>query len=182
MSLIGLNRDLPFINIKALDVIFSDNVNVSSSMLQLLGVKIPKYSFSGFSYNSSTFDATWKLPSAISVDRLMLNLNGETAAPSTGSGPNIGATVQGTASPSFRVTSSETVWCRSVTWFSFGTTSEAYLLDLGRRRWQRRCRYHRLHECSQAAWLPSALISVRRPSAERVGPLSRRLSTIRSGT
>jgi hypothetical protein len=91
MSLLGLNRDLPFINIKALDVIFSDNVNISGSMLQLLGVNDPKYSFSGFNYNSSTFDATWNLPSAIGVDRLMLSLSGEAAAPVSGSGPNIGA-------------------------------------------------------------------------------------------
>jgi hypothetical protein len=91
MSLIGLNRDLPFINIKALDVIFSDNVNVSSSMLQLLGVNVPNYSFSGFSYNPATFDATWSLPTAIGVDRLMLSLSGEQAPPVSGSGPNIGA-------------------------------------------------------------------------------------------
>jgi len=91
MSLIGLNRDLPFINITAVDVIFSDNVNVSSSMLQLLGVNVAKYSLSGFSYNSSTFDATWTLPTAIGVDRLMLSLNGEAAPPVTGTGPNIAA-------------------------------------------------------------------------------------------
>jgi hypothetical protein len=91
MSLIGLARDLPFIDIKALDVIFSDNVNVTSSMLQLLGVNVPNYSFSAFTYNSSNFDATWSLPSAIGVDRLMLSLDGETALPNSGSGPPIGA-------------------------------------------------------------------------------------------
>jgi hypothetical protein len=91
MSLIGLGRDLPFINIKAIDVIFSDNVNVSSSMLQLLGVNVPNYSFSTFNYNSSSFDATWGLPSAIAADRLTLGLSGEAAPPNSGSGPNIGA-------------------------------------------------------------------------------------------
>jgi hypothetical protein len=90
MSLIGLNRDLPFINIKALDIIFSDNVNVSTSMLQLLGVNVSSYSFS-LSYNPKTFDATVTFPSALGVDRLMLSLNGETAAPVSGSGPNIAA-------------------------------------------------------------------------------------------
>jgi RHS repeat-associated protein len=91
MSLIGLTRDLPFINIKALDVIFSDNVNVSSSMLQLTGMNVSNYSFSNFNYNAKTDDATWSLPSAIGVDRLMLSLSGETAPPSSGSGSNIAA-------------------------------------------------------------------------------------------
>jgi hypothetical protein len=91
MSLIGLSRDLPFINIKAIDVLFSDNVNVSSSMLKLLGVNVPTYSFNGFSYNSTTFDATWSLSSAVGIDRLSLSLDGEAAPPVAGTGPNIGA-------------------------------------------------------------------------------------------
>ena len=91
ISLIGLNRDLPFINIRAVDVLLSDNVNVSSSMLQLVGVHLPNYSFSGFTYNSSNFDATWTLPSAIGVDRLMLSLDEETASSNSGIGPDIGA-------------------------------------------------------------------------------------------
>ena len=89
MSLIGLNRDLPFINIKAIDVIFSDNVIVSKSMLRLQGVKVPNYSFNNFTYNSGTFDATWSMPSAINIDRLTLSISGE-AAP-TGSGSIISA-------------------------------------------------------------------------------------------
>ena len=91
MSLIGLNRNLPFINIKAIDVIFSDNVVVSKSMLRLQGVKVPNYSFNTFSYNSRSVDATWRLPSAIAIDHLMLSLSGEAAPPASGSGPTIGA-------------------------------------------------------------------------------------------
>jgi hypothetical protein len=91
MSLLGLKRDLPYINIQAIDVVFSDNVTVSSTMLQLLGINVKRYSFNHFGYNSKTFDATWTLPSAIGVDRLMLNLTGETAKPASGSGPNIAA-------------------------------------------------------------------------------------------
>ena len=60
-------------------------------MLQLLGVNIPTYTFSNFSYNGSSFEATWSLPTAIGVDRLMLSLNGEAAPPGSGSGPNIAA-------------------------------------------------------------------------------------------
>ncbi len=91
MSLIGLSRDLPFVNIKAIDVIFSDNVNIAGSMLQLTGVNLANYSLSLSNYNAKTFDATWTLPSAIGVDHLMLALDGETAAPVLGTGPDIAA-------------------------------------------------------------------------------------------
>ena len=91
MSLIGLARDLPFLNIRAIDVVFSDDVVVSSSMLALAGVNVPSYSFSGFSYNSAAHKATWSLPTAIGVDRLMLSLSGAAAPPVSGSGPNIAA-------------------------------------------------------------------------------------------
>jgi hypothetical protein len=91
MSLIGLARDLPFINIKAIDVVFSDNVVVSETMLNLTGVKVPSYSFNSFGYNSTTFDATWGLPSPILIDRLMLASGGEAAPPLTGTGSNIPA-------------------------------------------------------------------------------------------
>jgi hypothetical protein len=91
MSLISLNRDLPFIDIKAIDVIFSDNVNVSSSMLSVSGVNVKNYAFSSFGYDSNTFEATWTLSSAIAIDRLMLSLSGEAAPPVSGSGPNIAA-------------------------------------------------------------------------------------------
>ncbi len=80
MSLIGLNRDLPFINITAIDVVFSDNVNVNAGQLALTGVNIPTYGLSGISYDPSTNDATWTLPSALGVDRLMMALAGETFA------------------------------------------------------------------------------------------------------
>jgi hypothetical protein len=91
MSLLGLARDLPFINIRAIDVVFSDDVAVDRSMLTLTGVNVPTYGFSGFSYDPAAHKATWSLPGAIGVDRLMLALSGESAPPVSGSGPNIGA-------------------------------------------------------------------------------------------
>jgi RHS repeat-associated protein len=91
ISLIGLNRDLPFINITALDVLFSDDVNVTGSLLSLLGVKAPNYTANTFTYNHTNFDATWTLPSALGVDRLTLALNGVAAPPTAGVGPNIAA-------------------------------------------------------------------------------------------
>ena len=91
MSLTGLTRDLPFINITALDVLFSDDVSVTGSMLSLTGVKIPSYSPSNFSYSGTSFDAVWTFPSAFGVDRLALALNGVAAPPNSGTGQNIAA-------------------------------------------------------------------------------------------
>jgi len=80
VSLFGLNRDLPFTTIKAIDVIFSDNVTVNLGDLALTGIDVPTYRFSRLSYNSKTDDATWTLPSALGIDNLMLALDGETFA------------------------------------------------------------------------------------------------------
>ena len=91
MSILGLKHDLPMVNITAIDVLFSDNVNVSGSMLQLLGVHVPLYSESKFSYSQTTFDAVWTISGPLGADRLTLGVSGETAAPTTGHGPNIGA-------------------------------------------------------------------------------------------
>jgi hypothetical protein len=80
ISVIGLGRDLPFVNIKAIDVIFSDDVAVNLGALSLGGVNVPSYGFNGLRYNPTTNEATWGLPSALGVDRLMLSLNGATFA------------------------------------------------------------------------------------------------------
>jgi hypothetical protein len=80
ISLLNLNRDLPFININAIDVIFNENVSVTSADLALTTLinSGNTYNFGSFSYNSMTHDATWTLPSAIGVDSLMLALDGVT--------------------------------------------------------------------------------------------------------
>ena len=80
MSLIGLSRDLPFTTIKAIDIIFSDNVVVNPGQLSLTGANGSSYGFAGFGYSPKTADATWTLPSALGVDRLMMALDGETFA------------------------------------------------------------------------------------------------------
>ena len=48
MSLVGLTRDLPFIDINAIDIMFSDDVAVTSGDLELTGVNLASYGFSGF--------------------------------------------------------------------------------------------------------------------------------------
>src|SRR5206468_3637977 len=81
MSLLGLTRDLPFVNIKALDVIFSDDVNVDLGALTLTSTRTPgkSYSSSSFSYDPTAHDAHWTLPDALDVDRLLLALDGNDA-------------------------------------------------------------------------------------------------------
>ena len=82
MSIVGLNRDLPFVNIKALDVIFSDDVNVDLGDLSLTSTITPgkSYSSNSFSYDPAAHDAHWTLPDALDVDRLMLALDGNDAS------------------------------------------------------------------------------------------------------
>ena len=80
ISLSGLQRDLPFTTIKAIDIIFSDDVAVNKGQLSLTGANGSSYGFAGFSYSPKTDDATWTLPSALGVDRLMMALDGETFA------------------------------------------------------------------------------------------------------
>ncbi len=85
MSLLGLNRDLPFVNINAIEVIFNENVSVTQGDLALstLIKSGVTYNFNSFSYNSTTHDARWTLPSAIGVDSLMLALDGHHSSSGT---------------------------------------------------------------------------------------------------
>src|SRR5262249_25121028 len=82
MSVMGLNRDLPFANITAIDVIFSDDVLVTGSEASLASTLVGggKYTFSNASYDTARHAETWTLPSAIGIDRLMLSLDETIAA------------------------------------------------------------------------------------------------------
>jgi Bacterial Ig-like domain (group 3)/MBG domain (YGX type)/Dockerin type I domain len=82
MSILGLNRDLPFLNIKALDVIFSDDVAVDEAAMSLRSDMNPGYVYSldQFSDDAASHKARWTLPTALDVDRLMLALDGDDAA------------------------------------------------------------------------------------------------------
>jgi RHS repeat-associated protein len=81
MSILGLKRDLPFVNIKALEVIFSDDVNVDLRDLALTSTLTPgrSYSSSSFRYDPTAHDAQWTLPAALDVDKLLLALDGTNA-------------------------------------------------------------------------------------------------------
>jgi C1A family cysteine protease len=76
---------LPWGNVNQIEVVFSKNVVVDPSDLFLSGVNTPAFNVSGgtFSYNSSTFTATWTLPQpqTIGPDKLLLQLNADGSDP-----------------------------------------------------------------------------------------------------
>ncbi|MDE2508297.1 MAG: hypothetical protein KGM43_13880, partial [Planctomycetota bacterium] len=68
---------LPWTNVNELIVVFNENVKVTESDLALTGVNTASYAFSGFSYNATTFTATWTLSTSITKDKLLLQLDGD---------------------------------------------------------------------------------------------------------
>ncbi|MDB5348932.1 MAG: repeat-associated core domain protein [Planctomycetota bacterium] len=89
-SALGGRLDLPWDNLTAIDVIFSDDVAVDAAALALKGTVGRTYGFSGFRYDPVTRDATWTLPTALGVDRLMLSLDGDDAASDGHNGVRVG--------------------------------------------------------------------------------------------
>ena len=81
---------LPWANINQIEVVFSENVVVDKADLLLSGVNTAAYNVSGstFSYNSSTFTATWTLPQFIGSDKLLLQLNADGGNPIEDSASN----------------------------------------------------------------------------------------------
>ena len=92
-------KDLFWSNLNQIQVVFSQNVNVQQSSLLLTGTK--SYAFSNFTYNPTTFTATWTLTTPITADKLHIDLQstgpsavtGATSMhPSTVTGPTASAT------------------------------------------------------------------------------------------
>jgi hypothetical protein len=81
MSILNLNRDLPFSTIKVIDVIFSSDVSVDCADLTLASLLTvgKTYSTGTFSYNPATHDARWTLLNALDVDKLRITLDGDVA-------------------------------------------------------------------------------------------------------
>jgi hypothetical protein len=88
MSILDLNRDLPFIDINAIDLIFSDNVVANMSDLTLNGLN-GKVAFSSLSYIATKDEEVWTLPTPLGIDRLMLQLDGTSATGVHTPGSNI---------------------------------------------------------------------------------------------
>ena len=61
--------DLPWINLNQVQIEFNENVNVQESSLTVTGINVAQYTFTNFSYDSSTFTATWTLSKPIRTDR-----------------------------------------------------------------------------------------------------------------
>jgi hypothetical protein len=68
--------DLPWINLNQVNIKFNEAVNVVQGDLTVDGVNTPNYTISNFSYNATTFTATWTFGSAIGDDKLLLDLSG----------------------------------------------------------------------------------------------------------
>ena len=85
MSVNDVARDLPWIDIRALDVIFSEDVDVTAEDLRLAGVNLANYT-GGFTYAPGTRTASLTLVNPLGVDRLMLLLDGDDASTDGGLG------------------------------------------------------------------------------------------------
>ncbi|MGD1277520.1 MAG: family 16 glycosylhydrolase [Tepidisphaeraceae bacterium] len=72
-------KTLPWSNLNQINIVFSQNVNVTQSSLQLVGLNVPSYTFSNFSYNSATDTASWTLNAPIGDDKLLIDLSGSVA-------------------------------------------------------------------------------------------------------
>ncbi len=76
VPLTNITRDLPWVNISAIQLVFTANVVVTQADLALTGVNVPTYAIAGFGYNAATRTATWTLASPLGADQLTLTLNG----------------------------------------------------------------------------------------------------------
>jgi hypothetical protein len=81
LSILNLNRPLPFTNITGIDVEFSDDVAVDILALTLTSDSRPgfRYGFTGFRYDAASHIAHWTLPVALGADRLSLTLDSDDA-------------------------------------------------------------------------------------------------------
>ena len=74
-SLVNNTANLPWVDISTISVKYTTtSTTVTQNDLQLTGINVPSYAFSGFSFNSETNTATWTLTTFIGPDRLHINL------------------------------------------------------------------------------------------------------------
>jgi hypothetical protein len=66
--------DLPWVNLNQVNMTFNQGVNVTQASLTVAGVNQAGYTISGFSYNSTTFTATWTFAAPLAADKLLLDL------------------------------------------------------------------------------------------------------------
>ena len=74
-------QTLPWANLDTIRITFSEDVVVAAADLSVSGVNQTAYAFSDFSYDPSTFTATWTLAAPLAKDKLMLDLDANGMAP-----------------------------------------------------------------------------------------------------
>ncbi len=74
-------QTLPWTNIDTIRITFTENVVVVAADLSVSGVNKTAYAFSGFSYDPTTYTATWTLNAPIGDDKLALDLDANGLAP-----------------------------------------------------------------------------------------------------
>jgi hypothetical protein len=74
-------QTLPWTNINQIRITFTENVVVAAADLSVSGVNTTAYAFSGFSYDPTTYTATWTLNAPIGDDKLALDLDASGLAP-----------------------------------------------------------------------------------------------------
>jgi microcystin-dependent protein len=76
VSLLNMTRDLPFVDITKFEVRLTDPVNVTGTGLSLTSTAGgPQYTPALAGPSTATSDLNWTLPTAIGIDRLMLQLD-----------------------------------------------------------------------------------------------------------
>lgn len=71
--------ELPWTNLDRISVRFNQNVNVNQAALALRGLNIANYTASGFTYDASSFTATWNFATPFANERLQGTLNNVTS-------------------------------------------------------------------------------------------------------
>lgn len=66
---------LPWVGLNTIQITFTEDVVVNSGSLTVSGVNLAHYGIGSFSYNASTFTATWVLSQAIGVDLVTFKLS-----------------------------------------------------------------------------------------------------------
>ncbi|MFO0901335.1 MAG: Ig-like domain-containing protein, partial [Pirellulales bacterium] len=72
---------LPWDTLSTIKVRFTRDVDVDAADLVLNGVNVARYDVAGFTYDPSTFVATWQLNGPIANDKLLLSLNADGVDP-----------------------------------------------------------------------------------------------------
>jgi hypothetical protein len=82
-------NELAWSNLNKVSVRFSRDVNVTAGMLAVAGVNVASYGVAAFSYDPTTFTATWTLSSAIPNDKVTLNLDADPGTGVSGAGDGV---------------------------------------------------------------------------------------------